>query len=116
MPASVDSSCPMMAPVSTRTSVRYSTFSMASVTPTVQSSDSVAAEISPIVDGLERLKNPHLADQRVYLSEEKTANFQKLALGAKLDRALERRMTGQDAVMRPRKPSVVQQVGEKEKA
>ncbi|KAK3995583.1 hypothetical protein QBC44DRAFT_339991 [Cladorrhinum sp. PSN332] len=114
MPASVDSSCPMMAP-SQRTSVRYSTFSMASVTPTVRSSDSVTAEITPIVDGLERLKNPHLADQRVYLSEEKTANFQKLALGAKLDRALERRMTSQDAVMRPRKPSVVQ-IGEKEKA
>ncbi|KAK4229776.1 hypothetical protein QBC38DRAFT_358656 [Podospora fimiseda] len=113
MPASVDSSCPMMAP--SRTSVRYSTFSMASVTPTVRSSDSVTAEITPIVDGLERLKNPPLADQRVYLNEEKTVNFQKLALGAKLDRALERRMSSQDAVMRPRKPSVLQ-VAENEKA
>ncbi len=99
----------------TRASVRYSTYSMnaPSITPTVLSTDSVTAEIRPIVDGLERLKNPPLADQRVYLNEEKTSNLAKLALGAKLDRALGRRMTGQDAVMRPRKPSVV--MGEKEK-
>ncbi|KAL2015734.1 hypothetical protein VTK56DRAFT_4905 [Thermocarpiscus australiensis] len=115
MPTSLDSSRPILAP-STRTSVRYSTFSMApSVTPTVLSTDSVTAEIRPIVDGLERLKNPPLAEQRVFLSEEKTANLAKLALSAKLERALGRRMTSQDAVMRPRKPSVVQ-VSEKEKA
>ncbi|KAK3308299.1 uncharacterized protein B0T15DRAFT_104667 [Chaetomium strumarium] len=114
MPASLDSSRPIMSP-STRTSVRYSTFSMTapSITPTVLSTDSVTAEIRPIVDGLERLKNPRLSDQRVYLNEEKTANLQKLALGAKLDRALGRRMTGQDAVMRPRKPSVVEVTNEK---
>jgi hypothetical protein len=86
-----------------------------SVTPTVLSSDSATAEIRPIVDGLERLKNPQLADQRVYLDEEKTATFAKLALGAKLERALDRRMTGQDAVMRPRKSSVAH-FSEKEKA
>ncbi|GAB1314807.1 hypothetical protein MFIFM68171_05017 [Madurella fahalii] len=114
MPASVDSSRPIMS--STHASVRYSTFSMTpSITPTVLSSDSVTAEIRPIVDGLERMKNPPLSEQRVFLSEEKTTNLAKLALGAKLDRALGRRMTGQDAVMRPRKPSVVG-VNEKEKA
>lgn len=86
-----------------------------SVTPTVLSTDSVTAEIRPIVDGLERLKNPRLADQRVQLSEEKSANFAKLALGAKVERALGRRMTSQDAVMRPRKPSVVEVTSEKEK-
>lgn len=103
-------------PSQTRASVRYSTFSMTpSITPTVLSSDSVTAEIRPIVDGLERMKNPPLAEQRVFLNEEKMANFAKLALGAKLDRALNRRMTGQDAVMRPRKPSVVE-ISEKEKA
>ncbi len=104
-------------PLQTRASVRYSTYSMnaPSITPTVLSTDSVTAEIRPIVDGLERLKNPRLADQRVFLNEEKSANFAKLALGAKLDRALGRRMTGQDAVMRPRKSSVVEVTSEKEK-
>lgn len=86
-----------------------------SISPTVLSTDSVTAEIRPIVDGLERLKNPPLADQRVFLSEEKTTNFAKLALSAKLERALGRRMTSQDAVMRPRKPSIVEVSSEKEK-
>ncbi|KAK4249846.1 hypothetical protein P885DRAFT_40997 [Corynascus similis CBS 632.67] len=117
MPTSLESSRPIMAP-SNRTSVRLSTYSMnaPSITPTVLSTDSVTAEIRPIVDGLERLKNPRLADQRVHLSEEKTTNLAKLALSAKLERALGRRMTGQDAVMRPRKPSVVEVTSEKEKA
>ena len=103
--------------VQTRTSVRFSTYSMnaPSITPTVLSTDSVTAEIRPIVDGLERLKNPRLADQRVFLNEEKTTKLAKLALGAKLERALDRRMTGQDAVMRPRKPSVLEVSSEKEK-
>lgn len=116
MPTSLESSRPIMAP-STRTSVRFSTYSMAapSITPTVLSTDSVTAEIRPIVDGLERLKNPRLSDQRVYLTEEKTTNLAKLALGAKLERALDRRMTSQDAVMRPRKPSVLEVTSEKEK-
>ncbi|KAK4040202.1 hypothetical protein C8A01DRAFT_35804 [Parachaetomium inaequale] len=116
MPTSLESSRPIMAP-STRTSVRFSTYSMnaPSITPTVLSTDSVTAEIRPIVDGLERLKNPRLADQRVFLNEEKTTKLAKLALGAKLERALGRRMTGQDAVMRPRKPSVVEVSSEKEK-
>ncbi|KAL2134559.1 hypothetical protein VTI74DRAFT_11453 [Chaetomium olivicolor] len=118
MPTSLESSRPIMAP-SNRTSLRYSTYSMnaPSVTPTVLSTDSVTAEIRPIVDGLERLKNPPLANQRVLLSEEQTNNLAKLALSAKLDRALARRMTSQDAVMRPRKPSTsaVEVANEKEK-
>ncbi|KAK4157545.1 hypothetical protein C8A00DRAFT_40120 [Chaetomidium leptoderma] len=116
MPTSLDSSRPIMAP-STRASVRYSAYSMnaPSLSPTVLSTDSVTAEIRPIVDGLERLKNPHLADQRVFLNEEKTTTLAKLALSAKLERALGRRMTSQDAVMRPRKPSVVEVRSEKEK-
>ena len=61
------------------------------------------------------MENKALAQQRVELSEEKVANMSKLALGAKLDRALNRRMSGQDAVMRQRKPSVVSPLSEKEK-
>lgn len=92
-----------------------------SVSPSVLSTDSMTAEIRPIVDGLERLKNPPLAQQRVFLNEEQTTNLAKLALSAKLDRALARRMTSQDAVMRPRKPSAAAAIetevmSEKEKA
>ena len=99
-----------MAP-STRTSIRYSTYSM---TPTVATGDSATAEIHDIGKGLDRMENKALADQRVVLSEEKVDNMSKLALGAKLERALGRRMSSQDAVMRTRKPSVAR-MSEKEK-
>jgi len=36
------------------------------------------------------------------LNQEKTDDMSKLALGAKLERALGRRMSGQDAVFRPK--------------
>lgn len=88
-----------MAP-SARTSVRYSTYSM---TPTVLTTDSATAEITDIQTGLNRMENKALSNQRVLLTEEKSANMSKLALGAKLERALDRRMTSQDAVMRPRR-------------
>lgn len=93
-----------------RTSVRYSTYSVApSVTPTFASNDSAHAEFRDIATGLERMENKALSNQRVTLSEEKTDNLHKLALGAKLERALGRRMSSQDAVMRPRtkKPTTV---------
>jgi len=103
-------------PLQTRTSVRYSTYSVSpSVTATVATTDSATAEIRDIEKGLDRMENKALAQQRVELSEEKVANMSKLALGAKLDRALNRRMSGQDAVMRQRKPSVVSPLSEKEK-
>jgi len=73
-----------------------------SFTPTVRTSDSANAEIRDIEKGLDRMENKALSQQRVVLNEEKTANMQKLALGAKLERALDRRMHGQDAVMRKR--------------
>ncbi|TLD09901.1 hypothetical protein PgNI_06603 [Pyricularia grisea] len=89
-----------------RTSVRMSTYStMApSLTPTT---DSAGAEISDIEKGLDRMENKALSKQRVVLSEEKWANMSKLALGAKLERALDRRMSSQDAVMRPRTNSSI---------
>ncbi|TWU77774.1 hypothetical protein ED733_008690 [Metarhizium rileyi] len=89
----------------TRTSVRFSTYSMTpSFTPTVQTTDdSVQAEIRDIASNLDRMENKALSSQRVMLTDEKTDNMSKLALGAKLDRALGRRMSGQDAVMRPRR-------------
>ncbi|GAO18553.1 hypothetical protein UVI_02012270 [Ustilaginoidea virens] len=102
MTPSVESARPIMAP-SNRTSARLSAYSMApSFTPTVQTNDSVQAEIRNIASNLDRMENEALSSQRVVLSDEKTDNMGKLALGAKLERALDRRMSGQDAVMRPR--------------
>jgi hypothetical protein len=90
-------------PIQARTSVRYSTYSMSpSLAPTVRTTDSATAEIRDIEKGLDRMENKALSQQRVVLNEEKMANFSKLALGAKLDRALDRRMSSQDAVMRKR--------------
>ncbi|KAL6863483.1 hypothetical protein ACO1O0_003738 [Amphichorda felina] len=88
-----------------RTSVRYSTYSVTapSFAPTVGTSDSATNEIRDIATGLDRMENKALSSQRVTLSEEKTDTMHKLALGAKLDRALDRRMSSQDAVMRPRR-------------
>ncbi|CAK7203728.1 hypothetical protein SEUCBS139899_006474 [Sporothrix eucalyptigena] len=116
MPTSLESARPIMAP-SAHTSVRFSTYSMApSYAPTVRTTDSATAEIQTIEKGLDRMENKALQQQRVVLNEEKTAVFQKLALGAKLDRALERRMTGQDAEMRvPRPKKTEETFNEKEK-
>ncbi|KAI0157399.1 hypothetical protein GGR57DRAFT_65593 [Xylariaceae sp. FL1272] len=106
MPTSLDSSRPIMAPsqvVSPRASVRYSTYSTApSLAATMATTDSAQAEIGDITSGLARMENKALSQQRVVLTEDKAANLNKLALGAKLDRALDRRMTSQDAEMRPR--------------
>jgi hypothetical protein len=65
------------------------------------------AEIKELAQGLDRLKDKRLDKQRFVQSAQKTDDLSKLALGAKLERALGRRMTTQDAVMRvkPRKPS-----------
>ena len=92
-----------------RASVRYSTYSVAapSLTPTVKTTDSAHAEIREIATGLDRMENKALSQQRVILTEEKTAYLSKLALGAKLERALDRRMSGQDAVMRKRAESPI---------
>lgn len=58
------------------------------------------ADIKEYSEGVERLENKPLDKQRFVPSAEKSDNLNKLALGAKVERALGRRMTGQDAVMR----------------
>jgi hypothetical protein len=91
-----------------RTSARYSTYSMAPTVNTVKTSLSTASahqEIINIEIGLSKLENKKLASQRFVATKEKSEILSKLALGAKLERALGRRMGGQDAVMR-KKPSV----------
>jgi hypothetical protein len=66
-------------------------------------SESAQQEIKDIEEGLDKLDNKKLASQRFVLSTERSDNLSKLALGAKLERALGRRMGGQDAVMRETK-------------
>lgn len=103
-------------PPQTRTATRNSRYSIISNTNTMLSSDSATAEIQHIGESIDRL-NTHakkLTDQRVELNEEQRINLQKLALGAKLERALDRRMSSQDAVMRPRKRAATSPLSEKE--
>ncbi|TVY19790.1 hypothetical protein LARI1_G002976 [Lachnellula arida] len=112
MGGSLESSRPMMAPSvgSKRASARYSTYSTApSVANTVKttlSSASATQEIKDIEEGLDKLENKKLASQRFVPSQEKSESLSKLALGAKLERALGRRMGSQDAVMRDRRNTV----------
>lgn len=74
--------------------------------------DLIQQEINYITEGLDKLENKKLASQRFVPSKEKSENLSKLALGAKLERALDRRLGGQDAVMRPRKKKVAPQTEE----
>ncbi|KAJ5183185.1 hypothetical protein N7492_000801 [Penicillium capsulatum] len=104
---SLESERPIMANAATRTSKRFSTVSGSPslatsdrTTGSLPSGDPRVADITHLGDGLERLENKPLQAQRFVPTAEKTDNLNKLALGAKVERALGRRMTGQDAVMR----------------
>lgn len=89
-----------------RNSTRLSTYSNAptltpSIAPSTTSSiDPRSAEIKAWNAGLDRLEDKRLTSQRYVASADKIDNLSKLALGAKLDRALSRRMSEQDAVFR----------------
>ncbi|KIX02683.1 uncharacterized protein Z518_08625 [Rhinocladiella mackenziei CBS 650.93] len=108
-----------MAPsvTSKRTSKRYSTYSASPSFATTNSHCSTTlasatvgpetgmAEIRQLTQGLDRLENKHLEQQRFVPSQKKTDDLSKLSLGAKVDRALGRRMSNQDAVLRVKRPS-----------
>ncbi|KAF4543102.1 hypothetical protein DIS24_g12 [Lasiodiplodia hormozganensis] len=106
MPNSLESSRPMLNSSAARNSARLSTYSNAptltpSIAPSTTSSiDPRAAEIKAWNAGLDRLEDKRLVSQRYVASPDKIDNMSKLALGAKLDRALARRMSEQDAVFR----------------
>ncbi|CBX95100.1 hypothetical protein LEMA_P115150.1 [Plenodomus lingam JN3] len=114
MTNSLESSRPMLASsTGNRTSTRLSTYSAApTLAPSVApshlseasstSGDPKAQDIKSWNAGFERLEDKRLVQQRYMLTNEKTDDMSKLALGAKLDRALSRRMSGQDAVFRPK--------------
>lgn len=63
--------------------------------------------------GLERLENKPLNEQRFVPSEQKKDVMSKVSLGAKVERALSRRMTNQDYV---RKEPLEEKAGLSEKA
>ncbi|KAH8658638.1 hypothetical protein BGZ60DRAFT_472008 [Tricladium varicosporioides] len=105
MGASLESSRPIMA------ASPYTAPSVANTVKTSLSSASAQQEIKDIEEGLDKLENKKLESQRFVPSQEKTENLSKLALGAKLERALGRRMGGQDAVMRDRKKSITEKSG-----
>ncbi len=56
-------------------------------------------------ESLERLENKHLQQQRFVPSQKKSDDLSKLSLGAKVERALGRRMSDQDAVFRVKRPA-----------
>lgn len=70
-------------------------------------------EITHIQTTLSKLSDKKLASQRYMPSQEKTESLSKLALGAKLDRALARRMGSQDAVMRVKDTNLNEKISEK---
>jgi hypothetical protein len=96
-----------------RASARMSTYSAApTLTPSIAPShisdasttagDPKSQDIKTWNAGFDRLEDKRLVQQRYALTNEKTDDMSKLALGAKLDRALARRMSGQDAVFTPK--------------
>jgi hypothetical protein len=62
------------------------------------------AEIRHLTTGLEKLENKFLEQQRYVPSQKKTDDLSKISLGAKVERALGRRMSNQDAVLRVKRP------------
>lgn len=89
---------------SKRASVRYSTYSASPSFDTISTdtSESGIREIKQLSNGLERLENKTLAEQRFVPSEQKKDVMSKISLGAKVERALGRRMTNQDYVRKER--------------
>lgn len=100
---------------SKRASKRYSTYSASpsfnSISTT--SSETGMQEIRQLSRGLARLENKPLAQQRYIPSEQKTDTMSKVSLGAKVERALSRRMTNQDYVMKEKPVKKTEMINEK---
>ena len=109
--------------VSNRASTRLSTYSMtptlapsiapshlstASETPSEKASP-LAQDMRDLHSGLARLEQPRLVTQRYAMTESQKEDMGKIALGAKIDRALGRRMVSQDASFTRAGPSKVQE-------
>lgn len=66
-------------------------------TSTLSSTDPKTQDLKSWSGALERMQDERLDKQRYVMSGHKSDEVSKLALGAKVERALSRRMTGQDA-------------------
>lgn len=66
--------------------------------------DPKTADLRSFANVLDRMNDERVDRQRFVMSKNKTEEVSKIALGAKVDRALSRRMVGQDASFRPKKP------------
>jgi len=71
---------------------------------TLSSTDPKAADIKSWSGALERMQDERLDKQRYVMSGNKSEEVSKLALGAKVERALARRMVGQDAHFTTKRP------------
>lgn len=89
------SQAPTLAP-----SIAPSHLSRSSSASDAAGADPRAAELRRYTATLARLTDARLQSQRFVVSDSKREEQLSLALGAKLERALGRRMTGQDAVFR----------------
>ena len=72
-------------------------------TLTLASSDAKQADIKSWSAALERMQDERLDKQRYVMSGNKSEEVSKVALGAKVERALARRMVGQDATFSRKK-------------
>jgi hypothetical protein len=60
------------------------------------------SELKEITDGVKRLESKKMSAQRFEPSQEKSDYLSKLALTAKVERALRSRLSSQDAIWRPK--------------
>ncbi|MCJ1305146.1 hypothetical protein MMC08_007960 [Hypocenomyce scalaris] len=113
MGRSVESSRPIMSPsvASKRTSNRFSTYSGVSLAASENTINTNASstngdprlqDIKQWTQGFDRLESQRLQQQRYIPTPQKADSLSKLALGAKVEKALGRRMGNQDAMMRPK--------------
>ncbi|CAF9909354.1 MAG: hypothetical protein GOMPHAMPRED_006721 [Gomphillus americanus] len=93
-----------------RNSKRFSTVSDISNSTLSTNSGERMQDIKQLTSGLARLESQRLQQQRYIPSTEKRDHLSKIALGAKLERALDRRMANQDAVLRPRTKIISEKV------
>ena len=84
--------------MSEKNRVPYGDLSASESSSTLSSTDPKSQDLKNWSGTLERMQDERLEKQRYVMTEVKTAEVSKLALGAKVERALSRRMTSQDAV------------------
>lgn len=95
---------PQTIPEKSRTIYGNVDVAAASSSLTLSSTDPKTADIRSFANTLDRMNDSRTDKQRFVMSSNKTEEVSKIALGAKVERALSRRMVGQDAVFRPKKP------------